>query len=60
MEFKSEFPNLTKLQIGANKLADLCQTLETAGKGKNWDEIDKAAQRHPSTIEKVVEYIDNL
>ncbi len=51
---------MTELQIGANKLADLCQTLEIAGKAEDWDEIDKAAPRLPNTIQSVVEYIDNL
>ena len=46
--------------VGANDLADLCQTLESAGKAEDWDEIDKAAPSLPSTMEKVVEYIDNL
>ena len=46
--------------VGANDLADLCQTLETAGKAENWDEIDEAAPRLPSTIQRVVEYINNL
>ncbi|MEE9318466.1 MAG: Hpt domain-containing protein, partial [Rhodospirillales bacterium] len=46
--------------VGANELADLCQTLETAGKAEDWDEIDMAAPSLPSTMEKVVEYIDNL
>ena len=46
--------------VGANELADLCVTLESAGKAEDWDEIDKAAPRLPSTIQRVVEYIDNL
>jgi len=46
--------------VGANDLADLCQTLEEAGKTEDWDEIDKAAPRLSSTIRKVVEYIENL
>jgi len=46
--------------VGANDLAELCQTLELAGKAEDWDEIDKAAPLLPSTIQKVVEYIDNL
>ncbi len=46
--------------VGANELADLCQTLETAGKADDWDEIDKSAPRLSSTIQRVVEYIDNL
>lgn len=46
--------------VGANDLADLCQTLEAAGKEEDWDKIDKAAPRLPSIIQKVVQYIDNL
>ena len=46
--------------VGANELADLCQTLETAGKAEDWDEFDQAAPRLPSTVQRVVEYIDNL
>lgn len=46
--------------VGANELADLCLTLESAGKADNWDEIDEAAPRLPSVIQRVVEYIDNL
>ena len=46
--------------VGANELADLCQALETAGKAEDWDEIDKAAPRLSSTIQRVVEFIDNL
>jgi hypothetical protein len=33
---------------------------DSSNKSKEADEIDKAAPRLPSTIEKVVEYIDNL
>jgi CheY-like chemotaxis protein/HPt (histidine-containing phosphotransfer) domain-containing protein len=46
--------------VGANELADLCLTLESAGKAEDLDEIDKAAPRLPSTIQRAVEYIDNL
>jgi len=46
--------------VGAHELADLCLALETAGKAEDWGEIEKAAPRLPNTIEKVVEYIDNL
>jgi len=46
--------------IGANELADLCQTLETAGKAEDWEEIDKAAPHLPNIFQKVVEYIENL
>lgn len=46
--------------VGANELADLCLTLETAGKADDWDEIEKAAPRLSSSIEEVIEYIDKL
>ncbi len=46
--------------VGANELADLCQALEEASKAEDWNEIDKAAPRLPGSIQKVVEYIDNL
>ena len=46
--------------VGANNLADLCQTLETAGKAEDWDEIDKAVPHLPNAIQRVVEFIDNL
>ena len=46
--------------VGATELADLCQTRESAGKAEDWDEIDKAAPHLPNTMEKVVEYIENL
>jgi PAS domain S-box-containing protein len=46
--------------VGANDLADLCQTLESAGKAEDWDEIDKVTPRLPSIIQKVVEYVNKL
>ena len=46
--------------VGANKLADLCQTLETAGKEENWEVIDREAPLLSSTIQEVNEYIDAL
>ena len=42
------------------ELADLCQTLESAGKDEDWNEIDKAAPGLASTFQNVIEYIDNL
>ncbi|MDP6346634.1 MAG: response regulator, partial [Alphaproteobacteria bacterium] len=46
--------------VGAHDLADLCQGLETAGKAANWDEIDRLAPRIPGTVQRVVEYINDL
>jgi signal transduction histidine kinase/CheY-like chemotaxis protein/purine-cytosine permease-like protein/HPt (histidine-containing phosphotransfer) domain-containing protein len=46
--------------IGANDLADLCQTLESAGKIDDWDVIDEETPRLSSTFQRVVEYIDAL
>ena len=46
--------------VGANELADICQTLEAAGNAEDWGEIEKVMPLLPSTMEKVVEYIDNL
>ena len=43
--------------VGANDLADLCQTLETAGKAEDWNEIDKVAARLAGTIQEVTDYI---
>lgn len=43
--------------IGANELADLCQTLEDAGNIKNWDVINQAAPLLPSIIQEVIDYI---
>jgi len=46
--------------VGAHDLADLCQTLEAAGKSEDWNVIDKEVPRLSPTIQKVVEYIDAL
>ena len=46
--------------VGANDLADLCQSLEAAGKTEDWNVIDKEAPRLSGTFEKVVEYINCL
>ncbi len=46
--------------IGANELANLCLTLETAGKADDWDEIDKAAPRLGDVMLEVTDYIKRL
>ncbi|MBL6945076.1 MAG: PAS domain S-box protein [Rhodospirillales bacterium] len=46
--------------VGANELADLCQTLEMAGKAEDWDEIDKTAPRLAGVMHDVAEYIKAL
>jgi len=46
--------------VGANELADLCQSLEAAGKSENWDEIAKGAPQLSDTFQKVINYIDAL
>ena len=46
--------------VGAHDLADLCQTLEMAGKAENWDEIDKVAPNLPGVLQDVTDYINAL
>jgi signal transduction histidine kinase/CheY-like chemotaxis protein/HPt (histidine-containing phosphotransfer) domain-containing protein len=46
--------------VGANDLADLCQSLEAAGNAEDWNVIDKDVPQLSPTIQKVVEYIDAL
>jgi len=46
--------------VGANDLADLCQTLEAASKAENWAIIDGAAPQLSGTFQSVVDYIKNL
>jgi len=46
--------------VGANELADICYTLETAGKSENWDEINEAAPKLPGAMKGVVAYIERL
>jgi len=46
--------------VGANKLADLCQSLETAGKANDWSVIDQSMPHLSDTFSKVTEYIENL
>ena len=46
--------------IGANELADICQTLEAAGKKEDWEVIDNVAPRLSTSIQEVIEYINAL
>ncbi len=46
--------------IGANDLADLCQSLETAGKGDDWDSIEKNVPTVDVLMNDVENYINNL
>jgi signal transduction histidine kinase/DNA-binding response OmpR family regulator len=46
--------------VGANDLADLCETLETAGKAGDWGEIDKAAPNLAAVMRGVTDYIKAL
>ncbi len=46
--------------IGANYLADLCLSLETAGKADDWDAIDLEAPKLDTAISDVIEYINAL
>jgi len=46
--------------VGANDLADLCQALETAGKGDDWDSIENNVPSVDSLMKAVENYINNL
>jgi signal transduction histidine kinase/CheY-like chemotaxis protein/HPt (histidine-containing phosphotransfer) domain-containing protein len=46
--------------VGANDLADLCLTLETAGNADDWDEIEKAKLQLAGLMQKVGAYISTL
>ena len=46
--------------IGADALADLCFALETAGKGGDWDEIEKLHPDLHPTFNAVVVFIEEL
>ncbi|MBT3360230.1 MAG: response regulator [Rhodospirillales bacterium] len=46
--------------VGANDLANLCQTLEAAGKAEDWGEIDKATPDLAGVMRKVTDYIKAL
>ena len=46
--------------VGANELADLCLSLETAGKSEDWEQIDTDAPKLAGAMGVVVEYIQGL
>ena len=46
--------------IGADALADLCAALENAGKGGDWDEVEKLYPDLHPTFDAVVSFIENL
>ena len=46
--------------VGANTLADLCLSLETAGKSEDWNVIDQDAPKLEAAITEVVDYINEL
>ena len=46
--------------VGANELADLCETLEAAGKSDDWDTINATAPRLSGIVQDVTDYIKSL
>ncbi len=46
--------------VGANELADICETLEQAGKQGDWDVINASAERLPGIMREVVAHIGAL
>ena len=46
--------------FGANELADLCSTLEAAGKSDDWDSIKDSAPRLADVMQEVTDYINKL
>jgi HPt (histidine-containing phosphotransfer) domain-containing protein len=44
--------------VGANTLADLCETLESAARDSNWTEIDGHVPALATVMRQVKEYID--
>lgn len=46
--------------VGANDLADLCYTLENAGKEDDWVIIDREIGDLNSLMEQVIHYIEKL
>jgi signal transduction histidine kinase/CheY-like chemotaxis protein/HPt (histidine-containing phosphotransfer) domain-containing protein len=46
--------------VGANTLADICMTLETAGKEEAWDVIDAEAPKISGVFDLVLEFIEAL
>lgn len=46
--------------IGATELADVCQSLETAGKEEDWELIDERVPKVDQLMEAVESYINGL
>jgi PAS domain S-box-containing protein len=46
--------------VGADTLADICVTLEAAGRAENWGEIDGSRTIIRAAMENVVDYIESL
>lgn len=46
--------------VGANQLADLCFTLEGAGRDEDWDVIDNLAGSVQVEVVNVRQYVDDL
>jgi CheY-like chemotaxis protein len=46
--------------VGANRLADLCVALESAGKNADWMEIDRLYPALKPAMEQMTEYIQSL
>ena len=46
--------------IGANELADVCQSLESAGKEEDWGMIDGKVPNLDQLMEEVESYINGL
>ena len=46
--------------IGAGKLAELCLSLETAGKEENWDIIDEGIPELSGLMDDIEDYVNRL
>jgi signal transduction histidine kinase/CheY-like chemotaxis protein/HPt (histidine-containing phosphotransfer) domain-containing protein len=46
--------------IGARKLAELCLSLETAGKEENWKVIDEGMPELSGLMDEIVDYVNRL
>ena len=46
--------------VGAMELADICETLESAGRRSDWDTIEEWAPKIPQIIQNVQEYVEGL
>lgn len=46
--------------VGAVELADLCLSLETAGKADDWGKIEKAAPQLSGIMDSIAQYIESL